>query len=460
MLQTAGGHEMRPVAPPRCTFPSYRVSMYHIWGGRSNEADIIMSSSELLSFLASDFTEPIRDPLWGNIFLSPGLERIAASPPFAKLGRIKQLGPAFLVYPGATHTRRAHSIGVFHMARRLAWALASKGQLDFCTLPGLQAYLVASLCHDLGHFPFAHSLKELPLEEHESLTADELLSEPLRDLVLAAGADPEMAAAIVDESRPEGCLGEGRRRELGFFRGMLSGVLDPDKLDYLNRDAFFCGVPYGLQDSDFILQRVAVGPGDRLGIEERGLMSVEGLLFSKYLMYRSVYWHKGVRAATAMIKKAVLLALGEGVLKVEDLYGLDDESFYSKLGSMNFAPFALVGSVFQGGIYGTVLDIPYNGSDPRHIRLLDLAARLAEEASLAARAGIGSLDLVIDVPEGVSFETDLPVISEGFVQPFPQSHTVFTPPVVAGFASSLRRLRVFAKAPSARLEAVARDSFS
>jgi len=90
-----------------------------------------MSSAQLLGFLASAFTEPTRDPLWGNIFLSPGLERIASSVPFSKLGRIKQLGPAFLVYPGATHTRRAHSLGVFHMARRLVQALQSKvGGID------------------------------------------------------------------------------------------------------------------------------------------------------------------------------------------------------------------------------------------------------------------------------------------------------------------------------------------
>jgi uncharacterized protein len=419
-----------------------------------------MSSSELSAFLSSDFTEPIRDPLWGNVFLSPGLERIASSTPFAKLGRIKQLGPAFLVYPGATHTRRAHSIGVFHMAKRLAGALAAKGQLDFCTRRGLSSYLVAALCHDLGHFPFAHSLKELPLEAHEALTARELLAEPLRGLVLAAGADPDMAAAIVDEGRPEAGMDSGSLRELRFFRGMLSGVLDPDKLDYLNRDAFFCGVPYGLQDSDFILQRVAVGPSDRLAIEERGLMSVEGLLFSKYLMYRSVYWHKGVRAATAMIKKAVFLALGERVLLSDELYGLDDDGFYAKLRSIDYPPFALADSVFQGDAYGAVLDIPYDGSDPRHARLLDLSSRLKTEGSLAARAGIGSLELVIDVPEGVSFETDLPVLSDGRSVPFAESSTVFTPPVVAGFASSLRRLRVFAKGPSARLEAEARELFT
>jgi uncharacterized protein len=435
--------------------------MYHICGSRSNEAEAGLSSAELLHFLAADFTEPVRDPLWGNIFLSPGLERLAASAPFAKLGRIKQLGPAFLVYPGATHTRRAHSIGVFHMARRLAWALAAKGELDFCSREGLRSYLVAALCHDLGHFPFAHSLKELPLEEHESLTGRELLGKSLRGLVLGAGADPEFVAAIVDESRPD-----GGNREIRFFRGLLSGVLDPDKLDYLNRDAFFCGVPYGLQDSDFILQRLAIAPGDRLGIEERGLMSIEGLLFSKYLMYRSVYWHKGVRSATAMIKKAVLLALRETVLAPEDLYGLDDDGFYAKLRGIDFAPFSLAQAVFEGRLYETVLDLPFDCSDPRHTRLLDLGLRLEAEASLAARAGLGSLDLVIDLPESVSFETDLPVIGEigssgsSEIVPFPHSRTVFSAPVVEGFARSLRRLRVFARETSPRLEALARESLN
>jgi HD superfamily phosphohydrolase len=415
-----------------------------------------MSSSELLGFLASDFTEPIRDPLWGTIFLSPGLERIATSIPFAKLGRIKQLGPAFLVYPGATHTRRAHSIGVFHMARRLAWALAAKGRVDFCTREGLQSYLVAALCHDLGHFPFAHSLKELPLAAHEELTARELLAEPLRGLVLAAGADPEAAAAIVDEGRPD-----RGNREVRFFRGLLSGVLDPDKLDYLSRDAFFCGVPYGIQDIDFALQRVTVGPGDALAIEERGLMSVECLLFSKYLMYRSVYWHKGVRAATAMIKKAVLLALREGVLAPEDLYGLDDDGFYAKLRSIDFAPFALAQAVFEGRLGESILDLPFDEGDERHRSLLDLGERLRIEESIAAKAGLGSLDLVIDVPERISFETDLPVIGErsSGERRFSESSTVFSPPVVAGFATSLRRLRVFAPAPSGLLESAVRSFF-
>ena len=150
------------------------------------------------------------------------------------------------------------------MARRLASALAAKGQLDFCTREGLQSYFVAALCHDLGHFPYAHSLKELPLEQHEALTASDSSPSPC-----------EPRAGCRSRSR---CRGRHRRqggpdrgdREIRFFRGLLSGVLDPDKLDYLNRDAFFCGVPYGLQDCDFVLQRVAVGPGDALADRRAG----------------------------------------------------------------------------------------------------------------------------------------------------------------------------------------------
>ena len=421
-----------------------------------------MNSSDLVRFLTSDFTQPIRDPLWGNIFLNPALERLASSAPFAKLGRIRQLGPAFLVYPGATHTRRAHSIGVFHMARRLILALAAKDQLDFCSRDGILAYLIAALCHDLGHFPYAHSLKELPLERHETLTARELLSKPLSNLVREAGMDPEIVAAIIDDRIPN-----GEDREIGFFRGLLSGVLDPDKLDYLNRDAFFCGVPYGIQDCDFVFQRVAVGTGKVLAIEERGLMSVEGLLFSKYLMYRSVYWHKGVRSATAMIKKAVLLALNEGILRPEDLYGLDDDGFHAKLRKIPFSPFSLAEAVFEGKTYSTVLDMAFDEGVESHRRLLNLGWRLEAEAVLAAKVGLGSLDLVIDVPEGLSFETDLLVLREDTRRedtrrelPFLQSSTVFKPVTVDGFVKVLRRLRIFARQPSEALESAAHDMFT
>ncbi len=421
-----------------------------------------MLQGELLGYLGAEFTEPVRDPVWGSVFLSPALECLAASPPFAKLAGIRQLGPAHLVYPGATHTRYAHSLGVFHVAKRVSTALAARGGLDFVGREGLASFFVAALCHDLGHFPFAHSLKELPLAGHERLGAALLRAEPLRSLAGDAGADPDAAAAMLD---PE--LSDLGSREVRFFRGVLSGVLDPDKLDYLTRDAYHCGVPYGTQDADYILQRLVLGPEDRVGIEERGLMSVEGLLFAKYLMYRSVYWHKGVRAPTAMVKKAVFLALRDGLLKAEELYGLDDSGFFSLVLGRDYAPFALMEEVVRRRPYTLLIDLPFDPGDPRHRAVLDLASRCALEEELARRisdrepsAALGPLELVIDLPEPISFESDLPVVDAEGARPFSHSATVFSPAVVEGFTRALRRLRVFVKRPSDAALTVAREAFA
>jgi HD superfamily phosphohydrolase len=422
-----------------------------------------MSSDDLLGFLASAFTEPVRDPLWGNIFLSPALEALASAPSFSALAGIKQLGPAYLVYPGATHTRKAHSFGVFHLARRTAWALAARGDLSFVSREGLSSFLVAALCHDLGHFPFAHSLKELALERHEVLSARMVENEPLRSLIGKAKADPDAIAAIIDESRPD--RGE---RQIRFFRRLLSGVLDPDKLDYLCRDAFFCGVPYGDQDIDFILQRISIGPDDELGVDERGLMSVEGILFSKYLMYRSVYWHKGVRAATAMIKKAVFLALEAGLLAPESLYGLDDAGFFSLLSSLRFEAIALARSVLQGAVFRTVFELPFDARDERHTALLDLASRTAFEERLAAKADdhLAPLDVIVDIPESVSFEAELPVLVDSVMPhaaeyvPFSESGSAFSPTVVEDLQRSLRRIRVFCPRFSEGLKEAAMEALA
>ena len=143
--------------------------------------------NEIRSALFDAYTEPIRDVLWGHIYLTGALADITESPPFMRLHRIMQLGPALRVYPGATHTRASHSIGVYHLARRLLSHLAGEGADAWLTPEGVRSFLCAALLHDLGHFPFTHSLKELPLEEHEVLTGNLLIKEPIKDLVAAAG---------------------------------------------------------------------------------------------------------------------------------------------------------------------------------------------------------------------------------------------------------------------------------
>lgn len=406
------------------------------------------------SGLGVSFDEPLRDPLWGNVVLPREFGDILASPAFVKLSRILQLGPAQLVYPGATHTRRAHSIGVYEMARRVLGAIGARHGLEWVGPVEARSFLVAALCHDLGHFPYAHSLKELPLLEHEALTARELRG-PMAGAALKAGADPEFAAAVVDESLP--APGPGAGRQLALFRSLLSGVLDPDKLDYLNRDAWSCGVPYGLQDVDFALRHLGLDEADRPGISERGAMAVESVLFSKYQMYRAVYWHKSVRAATSMIKRSVVDDLASGALEPDHLYGLDDPGFYALMSARGRDRRGLVRSVFDGRLLSMAASYRFDPGSASHRRVLGLGDRPAVEAELERQAGASSV--VVDVPEPVSFESEMPVLGTGLA--FNAWSTAFGPEVVESFAGSLRVLRVYSDEPSAeRVRSAADGLFS
>ncbi|TVR32998.1 MAG: HD domain-containing protein [Spirochaetaceae bacterium] len=394
--------------------------------------------------LETDYQKPIRDPLWRHIYVSEPIQKLLDAAPCRQLSRIKQLGPAFLVYPGATHTRLSHSLGVFDIARRMIRRLLALDDFDV-SLEGVKAFLSAALLHDLGHFPYTHSFKELPLLQHEVLTGQLVRAEPIRGLLAhRLGTDPEMVAAIVDSN-----LEAGNRSEVALFRTLLSGALDPDKLDYLNRDAYFCGVPYGIQDVDFILSRLRSDGRGGVALEASGISAVENILFSKYLMYRAVYWHRTVRVATAMIKKAVYQALQQQVIKPQDLYGLDDDLFFVQFARKDSALFDLIRRVYDRQLHQPVWETAFDTADPEHSTLTDMQLRCQLEERIAARLNrqlsrqVAPQAVIIDVPEDISFEVDLAVIdSGGVLQNYPQSDTVFTGRVVADFTRTLRRLRI------------------
>ena len=399
--------------------------------------------------LYEGYTEPIRDALWGHIYLTPAISALTESPPFMRLQRIMQLGPALRVYPGATHSRASHSIGVYHLARRLLAHLAEEGADSWLSPVGIKSFLCAALLHDLGHFPFTHSLKELPLEKHEALTGRLILSNPIKDLVSAAGGDPYFAAAIVDSgsgSESQGVITQEKwEGELKFYRRLLSGSLDPDKLDYLSRDARYCGVPYGAQDVDFILSRLHPHKERGLDIDSRGIPGLESLLFSKYLMYQSVYWHHSVRSATAMVKKALLGALESGIIAAEELYNLDDQGLFSLASQRDYPLFALVDSVKGGRLFSIAAEIPFE--EQAHRKLLDLSKRLQMEKSLAGEFSdflgkpLNGDSIIIDLPEPVSFECDLFVTDENCF--FFESSSAFKSSLVDAFVKSMRIIRVF-----------------
>jgi HD superfamily phosphohydrolase len=297
--------------------------------------------------------------------------------------------------------------------------------------------LVAALCHDIGHYPYAHSLKELPLERHEALAGEMVLANPLREYVLACGADPEQVAAIIDPDRPA-----KSNRDTLVFRAFLSGVLDPDKIDYLTRDAFYCGVPYGIQDADYIMRRLLIHD-DKLAIEQKGEMSIEALIFAKYQMYRAVYWHPSVRAATAMVRKAVFLGLADGIISQNDLYGIDDMRFDKLISNPAFPPFRMAQEAEAKRLYRLAAEHTFDSANPLHTDLLDIAKRIEAESTLAQAAGISENDVVIDIPETIKLETDLMVEVEQSFAPFDQRTRLFPPRIVEQVASSMRTIRVY-----------------
>jgi hypothetical protein len=400
------------------------------------------------------FTDPVRDVLWGHIYLTPAMAVLTKTPEFIRLSRIFQLGPAYGVYPGATHTRASHSIGVYHLSRRLLISLVERGADSWLSAAGVRSFLCASLLHDLGHFPYTHSLKELPLRSHEELTGALILREPLKSLIGETGADPYLTAAIVDAKLP------GRDSvELIFYRRLLSGVLDPDKLDYLNRDARYCGVPYGIQDVDFIYNLLRPHRERGVDIDSRGISSVESILFSKYLMYRTVYWHRSVRSATAMIKKVLLAGLADGTILREELYDLDDQGLFSLLSSRSHPLFPLALLVREGQYYPAVAEFPFD--KVLHGDLQDIGNRFRYEQALAGELSealgktISPAELIIDVPEPVSFETGLRLVDDAAAPgdaAAPENPGagrlcgnpgVFTAQTIEGFIKSLRIIRIF-----------------
>lgn len=283
----------------------------------------------------------VRDPLWGDIIFPSPFDKIIESPAFMHLMKVRQLGPAVYLYPGALHTRYAHSLGVFYVARRLIYAYAlslyqRSEEAELSAVPfslgGLKAYLASALLHDIGHYPLAHMLEGSTdiISHHEKRSARLICSDPVIGEALAShGVCPEDVASIIHPQTPPKNLSE---EETKFLSQFLSGPIDPDKLDYLNRDSHFCGVVYGLQDLSFILSQVHSRPTGSstpgFALSYKALTSLESVLFSKYLMYKNVYSHRAVAVLSALARRGVVDLLSSSLLTALQLEDLGDDELY------------------------------------------------------------------------------------------------------------------------------------
>ncbi len=264
--------------------------------------------------------EILRDPLWNNIRLDPLALALLETPVVQRLRYVRQLGLAFLVYPGATHSRFEHALGAWHLAGVALRLLEERGALDGIDARSQQIVRAAALLHDVGHYPFSHALEEIGVTHHEQVAYPLITSGPVAHVLRNA----------LGESAPDEVFALITGRSTDPLQGLISGSLDLDKIEYLKRDATMCGVPYGEIDVDRLLNSlVLVQTPERttrmVGVHEKGLSALESLLFAKYQMYRNVYGHHAVRSATAMYKRLVAVALDSGHVASDKVAHFTDE---------------------------------------------------------------------------------------------------------------------------------------
>ena len=337
--------------------------------------------------------EIVRDPLWNNIRLDSLSIELIDTPAFQRLRYVRQLGLAFLVYPGATHSRFEHALGTFHLARRTLNLFEELDEFsavgrDECTL-----VRVAALLHDIGHYPFSHALEEIGAM-HNADVARPLITE---------GEGAEVLRRELGADAPERIIELIRGRSDSALQGLISGSIDLDKLDYLRRDAFMCGVSYGEIDVDRLINALTIvrDPATdepRVGMVEKGLSALESLLFAKYQMYRNVYWHHAVRSATAMYKRLVADALDTGALDARPLAGFTDEGILHTLAE--HGPNPLVDALRRRRLYKRAFETPAADLPPDAAEWIadDRSLTVAAENALASEVGLAPGELLLDYP--------------------------------------------------------------
>jgi HD superfamily phosphohydrolase len=255
----------------------------------------------------------IRLPIWGHIPLSAPLKKILSHPSFLRLKGIRQLSFSQQVYPGATHTRFEHSIGVYHLMklilqRMLTSELAQSLQNDSFRFDSHNCSVLLSACllHDIGHYPHAHIIEEqIPMYGNEPVFSHH--EELCRRFIYEEHSTLPSIADILHEDwkvSPESVIKLITGASGSRFSKLISGTLDPDKMDYLMRDAHHCNIPYGSIDIERLIESFVPDPErERFAITEKGIAPLESLLFAKYMMMRNVYWHHTSRALSAMLRR-------------------------------------------------------------------------------------------------------------------------------------------------------------
>ena len=264
----------------------------------------------------------IIDPIHDFIRVYEHEISIIDKPIFQRLRRIRQLSGAHLTYPAAQHTRFEHSLGVMHIASLAGHALNEKGIFKSDDIEILR---LAGLLHDIGHGPFSHLFEEIIQEKkfsHEDYGKEIILKSEIGDVLSKNGFDKKLITRIA--------FGNSKFQ---FMNEIVSGTLSADMMDYLLRDGYFTGAEHAKIDHKRITQSLYVHH-KKLALERSALYSFESMMYSRYQMFKAVYFHKTVRAAEVMLIEALRLSddeFGFTSFNLNEYVKLTDEYVLSSL---------------------------------------------------------------------------------------------------------------------------------
>jgi len=253
----------------------------------------------------------INDPVFGFLNIPDGvIYHVLQHPYLQRLSRIRQLGLSFFVYPGAMHTRLLHSLGAMHLMQEAINVLSQKG-IGISNAEA-QAAMLAILLHDVGHGPFSHVMEHtlvdgITHEEISLMMMQQIKKDMLHDQLPTYAEALDLAIKIFKDEYPK-----------HFLHQLISSQLDVDRLDYLCRDSFFCGVTEGSVASARILKMINVVE-NHLVVEAKGIYSVEKFLVARRLMYWQVYLHHTSVAAEQLLIK-ILQRAKQLARKGEELF--------------------------------------------------------------------------------------------------------------------------------------------
>jgi len=340
----------------------------------------------------------IRDPIHGYIEIDDLAIAILETVELQRLRRIRQLGFSYLVYPGANHTRFEHSLGTYHLMNVLLEKLAVAKEEE-------TELRVASLIHDIGHGPYSHVTEPLIRtftgKTHEDIEEMLFVHELER-------SDAEDRSLHIAEVLEDYCL--DRRKILGYikntgegrgkdFAKILNGEIDVDKMDYLVRDSYYTGVAYGVLDNMRLIQGLDFFEG-QLVITEKGILPAEYLLFSRFLMYPTVYRHHTSRIARLMFARAVEHYINTKTSAREyalALREMDDFELDVTLRSAEGYPKEMMARINERRLFKRAVYTGIHELEAHVVEELDTEDRVKElEHEISIKAGIDEKYVIID----------------------------------------------------------------